>query len=146
MAISNNTNEAKDGQNQKNLANKQTNNQNNNQESAHKSSDSPKEETCNKIFNWYPNLQHLQQPANKQFKVKSNIREDKSAIRCINNSENENSPALDDLVSDFVKWTMNKNYSNNIPEIKFPLDKLAKLDVLISRPRWIIPVLPKGKL
>jgi hypothetical protein len=28
----------------------------------------------------------------------------------------------------------------------FPLAKLQKLDELISNPRWVIPVLPKGEL
>ena len=27
----------------------------------------------------------------------------------------------------------------------FPIAKLQKLDELISNPRWVIPVLPKGK-
>ena len=27
----------------------------------------------------------------------------------------------------------------------FPVAKLQKLDELISNPRWVIPVLPKGK-
>ena len=28
----------------------------------------------------------------------------------------------------------------------FPISKLQKLDELISNPRWVIPVLPKGKV
>lgn len=28
----------------------------------------------------------------------------------------------------------------------FPVDKLAKLDDMINRPRWVVPVLPDGEL
>ena len=31
-------------------------------------------------------------------------------------------------------------------ELTFPVDKLAHLDDMINRPRWVIPVLPKGEL
>ncbi len=31
-------------------------------------------------------------------------------------------------------------------EPEFPHDKLASLDEMISRPRWVVPVLPKGEL
>ena len=31
-------------------------------------------------------------------------------------------------------------------EPPFPHAELAKLDELISRPRWVVPVLPKGEL
>lgn len=32
------------------------------------------------------------------------------------------------------------------PESVFPVDKLAKLDDMINRPRWVVPVLPDGEL
>ena len=28
----------------------------------------------------------------------------------------------------------------------FPVDKLAKLDDMINKPRWVVPVLPDGEL
>ena len=31
-------------------------------------------------------------------------------------------------------------------EPDFPHAELAKLDEMISRPRWVVPVLPKGEL
>ena len=31
-------------------------------------------------------------------------------------------------------------------EPEFPHEALAKLDEMISRPRWVVPVLPKGEL
>ena len=31
-------------------------------------------------------------------------------------------------------------------EPDFPHEALAKLDEMISRPRWVVPVLPKGEL
>lgn len=31
-------------------------------------------------------------------------------------------------------------------EPDFPLNELAKLDEMINRPRWVVPVLPKGEL
>jgi len=31
-------------------------------------------------------------------------------------------------------------------EVVFPLAELAKLDEMINRPRWVVPVLPKGEL
>ena len=31
-------------------------------------------------------------------------------------------------------------------EVAFPLAELSKLDEMINRPRWVVPVLPKGEL
>ena len=31
-------------------------------------------------------------------------------------------------------------------EKKFPVDVLASLDEQLNRPRWVVPVLPKGEL
>lgn len=31
-------------------------------------------------------------------------------------------------------------------DVVFPLAELAKLDEMINRPRWVVPVLPKGEL
>lgn len=31
-------------------------------------------------------------------------------------------------------------------EVVFPLAELSKLDEMINRPRWVVPVLPKGEL
>ena len=31
-------------------------------------------------------------------------------------------------------------------EPEFPLQELARLDEMINRPRWVVPVLPKGEL
>lgn len=31
-------------------------------------------------------------------------------------------------------------------EVVFPLTELSKLDEMINRPRWVVPVLPKGEL
>lgn len=31
-------------------------------------------------------------------------------------------------------------------EVAFPLSELSKLDEMINRPRWVVPVLPKGEL
>lgn len=31
-------------------------------------------------------------------------------------------------------------------EVAFPLTELSKLDEMINRPRWVVPVLPKGEL
>lgn len=31
-------------------------------------------------------------------------------------------------------------------EPEFPVQELAKLDEMINRPRWVVPVLPKGEL
>ena len=31
-------------------------------------------------------------------------------------------------------------------DVVFPLEALAKLDEMISKPRWVVPVLPKGEL
>ncbi|XP_071839115.1 ubiquitin carboxyl-terminal hydrolase 9X-like isoform X3 [Apostichopus japonicus] len=35
---------------------------------------------------------------------------------------------------------------NDSNEVEFPLDALSRLDTMINKPRWIIPVLPKGEL
>lgn len=31
-------------------------------------------------------------------------------------------------------------------EPEFPIQELARLDEMINRPRWVVPVLPKGEL
>lgn len=31
-------------------------------------------------------------------------------------------------------------------DVEFPLAELAKLDEMINRPRWVVPVLPRGEL
>ena len=31
-------------------------------------------------------------------------------------------------------------------DVVFPLAELSKLDEMINRPRWVVPVLPKGEL
>lgn len=31
-------------------------------------------------------------------------------------------------------------------ELEFPSEALVRLDEMISRPRWVVPVLPKGEL
>lgn len=56
------------------------------------------------------------------------------------------SPELIDEFNEYLKSKLNENDPNNNKEIKFPVDKLAKLDDMINKPRWIIPVLPKGIL
>ena len=36
--------------------------------------------------------------------------------------------------------------TSDYQDVEFPLDALGKLDEMISRPRWVVPVLPKGEL
>ena len=31
-------------------------------------------------------------------------------------------------------------------EPEFPLEELSRLDDMINKPRWVVPVLPKGEL
>ena len=31
-------------------------------------------------------------------------------------------------------------------EVAFPIAELSKLDEMVNRPRWVVPVLPKGEL
>ena len=31
-------------------------------------------------------------------------------------------------------------------DVMFPITELSKLDEMINRPRWVVPVLPKGEL
>ena len=48
-----------------------------------------------------------------------------------------------------VNDEVGQNESVELTEDKeppFPQAELAKLDELISRPRWVVPVLPKGEL
>jgi len=54
------------------------------------------------------------------------------------------SPELIDQFNEYLKLKLND--PNNNQEIKFPVDKLAKLEDMINKPRWIIPVLPKDEL
>ena len=53
---------------------------------------------------------------------------------------------LIDNFSDYISSKMNENDSNNNADIRFPVDKLAKLDEMINKPRWVVPVLPKYEL
>ena len=34
----------------------------------------------------------------------------------------------------------------DLEEPEFPLEELSRLDDMINKPRWVVPVLPKGEL
>lgn len=46
----------------------------------------------------------------------------------------------------FVAWQASWEPPDEGPEPEFPVAELARLDEMINRPRWVVPVLAKGEL
>lgn len=65
--------------------------------------------------------------------------------KLVNENPDSGSPKriLIDKFDDYIKSKMN---AETDADVRFPLDKLAKLDDMINKPRWIVPVLPKHEL
>jgi len=74
------------------------------------------------------------------------INETGSLLQRINVAEESVSLNRDKLDDDKEKEVDEINFEDANGSIAFPLSELARLDEMISRPRWIIPVLPNGEL
>lgn len=70
--------------------------------------------------------------------------EEADKIPVINSQEKDITKGIDDLTFDETLVT-NEDYDENGDPI-FPHDLLAKLDEMVNKPKWIIPVLPKAEL
>lgn len=56
------------------------------------------------------------------------------------------SPQQGGQLSEANQQPDNENSAVQSDEVVFPLSELSKLDEMINRPRWVVPVLPKGEL
>lgn len=128
MSISNN-NEAKNGQNNQQQPQNQTKNENNKPETFKENGCALNQTQINKLLN-----------SVKTSTVQSQQSDDKLNVQIKNsiNLRNHNalSPEILDKFNELLK----------LKEIKFSIDKLNKLEDMINRDRWVIPVLPKHEL
>ena len=61
-------------------------------------------------------------------------------------SGDENNTNPENLKAEKEQENEEFNFEEANDSVAFPVTELARLDAMISRPRWIIPVLPNGEL
>ena len=153
MSISNN-NEASNGQQQTDQQQQQQqklNDQQNTSQLKYELDQSLIEEVLGKIGNEYKNKSKNVRPssslsastaATTTTRILNQLNHNelaKSLFKNFNNDTNQLENDDEQPIDALSTTTTNEN-------IKFPIDKLVKLEEMINKPRWIIPVLPKGEL
>ena len=62
------------------------------------------------------------------------------------NKKNDDSPEKMQNLKAPIQHDELETQNDEYDEVDFPLETLNRLDEMINRPRWVVPVLPDGEL